>query len=89
MTGRLLLGGPAGKHTHAIFTLDRGSLLFDDSRQPTGTLTAGQHGYAALARTPFYLEAGGQVSDSGRIFTEGLPVELTANPEIRRAHLGL
>ena len=33
MTGRLLLGGPAGKHTHAILTLDRGSLLYDDSRQ--------------------------------------------------------
>jgi len=25
----------------------------------------------------------------GRIFTEGLPAELTANPEIRRAYLGL
>ena len=33
MTGRLLLSGPAGKHTHAIFTFDRGVLLFDDSRQ--------------------------------------------------------
>jgi len=34
MTGRLLLGGPPGKHTHAIFTLDRGGvLLYDDSRQ--------------------------------------------------------
>ena len=33
MTGRLLLGGPAGKHTHAILTLDRGILLYDDSRQ--------------------------------------------------------
>ena len=34
MTGRLLLGGPAGKHTHAILTLDRGAvLLYDDSRQ--------------------------------------------------------
>jgi len=33
MTGRLLLGGDAGKHTHAIFTFDRGVLLFDDSRQ--------------------------------------------------------
>lgn len=33
MTGRLLLGGPAGKHTHAIFTLDKGVLLYDDSRQ--------------------------------------------------------
>jgi formamidopyrimidine-DNA glycosylase len=33
MTGRLLLGGGAGKHTHAIFTFDRGMLLYDDSRQ--------------------------------------------------------
>ena len=33
MTGKLLLGGPAGKHTHAILTLDRGILLYDDSRQ--------------------------------------------------------
>lgn len=34
MTGRLLLGGPTGKHTHAILTLDRGGvLLYDDSRQ--------------------------------------------------------
>jgi formamidopyrimidine-DNA glycosylase len=33
MTGRLLLGGAAGKHTHAIFNFDRGVLLFDDSRQ--------------------------------------------------------
>ena len=33
MTGRLLLGGPEGKHTHAVLTLDRGRLLYDDSRQ--------------------------------------------------------
>jgi len=33
MTGRLSLGGPLGKHTHAILTLDRGALLYDDSRQ--------------------------------------------------------
>ncbi len=33
MTGRLLLGGAPGKHTHAIFSLDRGVLLYDDSRQ--------------------------------------------------------
>ena len=33
MTGRLLLGGQPGKHTHAIFTLDRGVLLYDDPRQ--------------------------------------------------------
>src|ERR1039458_8422828 len=33
MTGRLLLDGPTGKHTHAILTLDEGVLLFDDSRK--------------------------------------------------------
>ena len=33
MTGRLLLGGERGKHTHAVFTLNRGVLLYDDSRQ--------------------------------------------------------
>ena len=44
--------------------------LFDESRKPVSDLQAGAVGYAALARTPFYLEAGGQVSDSGRIFSE-------------------
>jgi formamidopyrimidine-DNA glycosylase len=34
MTGKLLVGADPGKHTHAIFTLDRGgALLYDDSRQ--------------------------------------------------------
>jgi alanyl-tRNA synthetase len=44
--------------------------LFDANRQPVNALEAGEKGYVALARTPFYLEAGGQVSDSGRIFSE-------------------
>jgi formamidopyrimidine-DNA glycosylase len=33
MTGRLLMNRAPGKHTHAILTLDRGALLYDDSRQ--------------------------------------------------------
>jgi formamidopyrimidine-DNA glycosylase len=33
MTGKLLMNGSPGKHTHAILTLDRGTLLYDDSRQ--------------------------------------------------------
>jgi formamidopyrimidine-DNA glycosylase len=33
MTGKLLTGGPPGKHTHAILNLDRGVLLYDDPRQ--------------------------------------------------------
>jgi formamidopyrimidine-DNA glycosylase len=33
MTGRLLVGGNAGQHTHAVFTLDDGLILYDDPRQ--------------------------------------------------------
>jgi formamidopyrimidine-DNA glycosylase len=33
MTGRLLLDASPGKHTHGIFTLDSGTLIYDDPRQ--------------------------------------------------------
>jgi formamidopyrimidine-DNA glycosylase len=49
MTGRLLLGGPVGKHTHAILTLDEGVLLFDDSRQ-FGSFQLSQDFPARVAR---------------------------------------
>jgi alanyl-tRNA synthetase len=41
--------------------------LFDETGASRDELTSGMRGYLALARTPFYIEAGGQVSDSGRI----------------------
>ncbi len=41
--------------------------LFDGGRRPVDAIRAGEAGFAALARTPFYLEAGGQVSDTGRL----------------------
>ena len=44
--------------------------LFDESRQPVQSLGADATGYVVLAQTPFYLEAGGQVSDSGRLLNE-------------------
>jgi alanyl-tRNA synthetase len=44
--------------------------LFDGSGREVGSLAAGASGFAALARTPFYVESGGQVSDAGRLFSE-------------------
>jgi alanyl-tRNA synthetase len=41
--------------------------LFDAGRRQVPRLDAGADGYVVLARTPFYLEAGGQVSDQGWI----------------------
>jgi alanyl-tRNA synthetase len=41
--------------------------LFDDQKRIVTTLGDGASGYVVLARTPFYVEAGGQVSDQGWI----------------------
>jgi alanyl-tRNA synthetase len=44
--------------------------LFDTGHQPVERLDAGDRGYVALTHTPFYLEAGGQVSDQGQLLNE-------------------
>ena len=41
--------------------------IFNRERQEVPSLIAGQDGYLALTETPFYIEAGGQVSDAGTI----------------------
>jgi alanyl-tRNA synthetase len=41
--------------------------LFDEEGTFVPDLPAGSTGYVALGRSPFYIEAGGQVSDSGQI----------------------
>jgi alanyl-tRNA synthetase len=42
----------------------------DEDGQPVDALAEGQSGYVALDRTPFYVESGGQVSDTGRLIGE-------------------
>jgi alanyl-tRNA synthetase len=51
--------------------------LLDATRQPVERLSAGDEGFAALAETPFYLQSGGQVSDSGRLIAPGGEAEVT------------
>jgi alanyl-tRNA synthetase len=43
--------------------------LFDANKKAIERLEAGSSGYAVLARTPFYVESGGQISDQGWIET--------------------
>ena len=52
--------------TH-LFRRDAGG----DEVTGTDVLAAGQSGYVVLGETPFYLEAGGQVSDTGRLASGG------------------
>jgi alanyl-tRNA synthetase len=44
--------------------------LFDEHGHRVTKLGKGEDGYVAIARTPFYVESGGQVSDTGQIFGE-------------------
>ena len=52
--------------------------VFDRHRQEVQRLEAGAHGFVALKETPFYLEAGGQVSDSGSITAPNGEATVTA-----------
>jgi alanyl-tRNA synthetase len=48
--------------------------LFDSGQRQVESLAAGAPGYVLLDQTPFYLESGGQVSDSGTLLKNGQPV---------------
>jgi alanyl-tRNA synthetase len=48
--------------------------LFDAERRQVQTLPAAADGYVLLDRTPFYVESGGQVSDTGALLVDASPV---------------
>ena len=66
--------------------------MFDPSGHATEELRQGATGYVALSASPFYLEAGGQVSDDGRILgADGAvaTVERILRPAANRPRLHL
>ena len=56
--------------------------LFDEEGHPVSALPAGGRGFVAIAKSPFYVEAGGQVSDSGRLV--GAAVQATVEQMVRQ-----
>ncbi len=58
MTGKLLMDAAPGVHTHGVFTLDQGTLFYDDARQ-FGRITWGKQLPRSIARLgPEPLEIG-------------------------------
>src|SRR5688572_21122459 len=51
--------------------------VFDETRAEVPSLPAGRSGFVVLRETPFYLEAGGQVSDIGTITAPGGSARVT------------
>jgi alanyl-tRNA synthetase len=62
--------------------------LFDAERVQVDHLAEGQTGYVVLPHTPFYIESGGQVSDTGTISSEVTGASALVVAMTRLAHGG-
>ncbi|HMC76833.1 MAG TPA: alanine--tRNA ligase [Vicinamibacterales bacterium] len=62
--------------------------VFDAERRQAAELKDGDNGFLVLERTPFYLESGGQVSDSGVIANEAGGAEAQVSGLVRLAASG-
>ena len=66
--------------------------LFDKDRNQTKELHEGNEGYVLLTKTPFYIEGGGQISDTGHLVNKSEGIEATVKkvvtlaPDFPRAH---
>ncbi len=64
--------------------------VFDETRAQVAELREGTNGFVVTDRSPFYLEAGGQVSDTGRVTADGSEAAVRAvvrvSPGGPRAH---
>ena len=61
---------------------------WNEKGDPVEALNKGETGYVALAQTPFYLESGGQESDTGRLVNEETVVSATVEG-LARTRTGL
>jgi alanyl-tRNA synthetase len=59
--------------------------VFDGDRRQVASLGEGQTGFIVLERTPFYLEAGGQVSDTGLIVNDATGAAAAVDAIVRLA----
>jgi alanyl-tRNA synthetase len=77
-------------HQTTEVTAARIVALFDEQRAQVGELREGATGFVVTDRSPFYLEAGGQVSDTGTLSGGGVEADVASmvrvSPGGPRAH---